>query len=133
MADGVAVLQHFGFAPQRFDSRKKPFARAALRLEQAFSCLALEAEGQDPKRKNCALELLEGLSGANSSRILLAGMLADVMWEVSAWVHAADEDDPDPWVVAHSFDRLWERLRLLFQNGWIVSEKNRSRSLFADF
>ena len=70
------------------------------------------------------MDLLEGLSGANSSRILLAGMLADVMWEVSSWVHAADEDDPDPWVVAHSFDRLWERLRLLFQHGWIVSEKN---------
>lgn len=125
MADGLSVLKHFGWAPQRFDSRKKPYARAALRLQQAFSSLAAEAEGHDPKRRDCALHLLNGLSGANSGRILLAGMLADLTWEFSKWVHVADEDDPDPFWVQRGCEQLFERLRILFTSGLILADENK--------
>ena len=94
-------------------------------MEQAFSALAAEAEGADPGRRETALHLLSNLSGDHSSRILLAGMLADLIWEYSKWVHSADEDDPDPFWVQRGFERLFERLRLLFTTGLILAEENK--------
>ena len=126
VADGLAVLKSFGFAPQRFDSRKKPFSRACQRLRQAFSALAKEAEGTDQKRRACALQLLEGLSGENSHRILLGGLLADLHFEFSRWVHSADESDPDPFLVQHGFETLSRRLNHLFGQGLILSKDNKA-------
>ena len=122
--DGLAVLKHFGWAPQRFDSRKKPMGRAALRLRQAFGALALEAESNDAKRRAAALHLLEGLSGENSHRILLAGMLADFLHEHSQWVHSADDNDPDVCTVQQGLQRFLRRVDVLFSNGLVLASEN---------
>ena len=78
--DAVQVLQHFGWSMPRFSSRKKPTARTARRLQQLFACLAQESEEPKSRFKDDAIALIEGLSGDNSMRLVLGGMMADLYW-----------------------------------------------------
>ena len=84
LSEAVAVLSHFGFAPQRFDSRKVPLGRIATRLRQAFAALAEEAEhcGEETRR-NGATHLLNELTGEKSMRLVLGAMMADLAHEHS--------------------------------------------------
>ena len=77
----MQVLEHMGFAPQRFSSRAKPFGRMAMRLREVFSIVAEEAESGDPKRRPWARNLLMELGGRHSNRLLLCGLLADLFHE----------------------------------------------------
>ena len=76
-----------------------------------MSTLATEYEGDDPERAEAARYLLEELSGYHSSRwlLVLGGMLADLLFEHSRWVHAGDVDDPDPVAVTKAMHTFMER------------------------
>ena len=122
VADCVQVLHHFGWAPQRCDTKKKAKGRVILRLKQSFSITAKEAEGRDPKRKAWGKELLRQLGGPNSKRILLGGMLADLAHEHSKWARSSDTNDPDPTQAEEHSQQFLRRLKKLFTEGLILSD-----------
>ena len=71
VTEGVAFVRNFGWAPQRFQSRARPYARESRRWHAIWSAVAAEADGKDLKRRALAVHLLSSLSGPNSSRLLL--------------------------------------------------------------
>ena len=107
--DCVQVLESLSFALQRFDSRKKPLSRISMRLQQAFGALASVAESRH-KHAPEAKRTLEALSGQNSSRLVLAAMLADVTWEHSYWVHSGDYNNPSPVDLQQAEERFFLRV-----------------------
>ena len=50
----VAFVRNFGWAPQRFQSRARPLARATRRWGPIFSVVASEASSTDRKRRELA-------------------------------------------------------------------------------
>ena len=88
MSDAVGVLHSFSWAMQRFDSRKKPLARVCQRLGQCFTTLAKIADVKDDESVETASRLLQELTGPNCSRLVLAGLMADLVFEHSAFVHS---------------------------------------------
>ena len=62
--------------------------------------------------KRVALEakLLQELGGANSSRLVLGGLLADLSAEHYSWVASGDESNPDATKVQERADAFLERL-----------------------
>ena len=74
VAGSVAFVQNFEWAPQRFQSRARPYARESRRWHAIWSAVAAEADGKDAKRRALAIHLLSSLSGPNSMRLLLGGM-----------------------------------------------------------
>ena len=121
-ADTVSVLKHFGYAPQRFSSRSKPFGRFARRLRSIFTIVGEEAECQDARRREFAQTLLEQLSGRHSMRLVLAGMLADLLHEHTKWTRSSDTANPDPIMCAHSKSVFLMRLHMLFTDGLILTQ-----------
>ena len=119
--DAVQVLEHFGWAPQRFSSRAKPYGRLALRLKQIFTVLAEEAEGEDSERRMWAMNLITELTGANSLRLVLAGLLADFSAEHLAWVRLLDTEELDPVQRSDACRAFRARLRVLFEDGLIYT------------
>ena len=95
VAASVAFVRNFGWAPQRFQSRARPYARETRRWHAIWSAVAAEADGKDAKRRALALHLLSSLSGPNSMRLLLGGMLADLSAEHYSWVATGDKANPD--------------------------------------
>ena len=67
---GVSFVQHFGWAPQRFQSRARPYARESRRWHAIWSAVAAEAAGTCPKRRQLAVHFLESLGGQHSTRLL---------------------------------------------------------------
>ena len=120
--DLVAILAHFGWAPQRFTSKVRPYTRTALRLRQAFATIAAEAVGPDHKRRQWAQHLLHELGGCHSSRLLLGGMMADLSYEHHQWVRQSDFADSDPTLIAANRDKFLARLDMLFMEGLILTE-----------
>eukprot|EP00974_Lingulodinium_polyedra_P106701 10329945-Lingulodinium_polyedra.AAC.1 len=51
---GVSFVQHFGWAPQRFQSRARPYARESRRWHAIWSAVVAEAVGANPKRRQLA-------------------------------------------------------------------------------
>ena len=49
--EGVAFVRNFGWTPQRFQSRARPYARESRRWDPIWSAVAAEADGTDPKRR----------------------------------------------------------------------------------
>ena len=95
-AAGVKALTHLGWRPARVDSKKKPLGRFAIRLQQCFEILAWEAEeSKDVKRREGAANLLQELSGENTARLVLAGMIADLAHEHAIWTRAFDVQNPE--------------------------------------
>ena len=83
------------YAEQRFDSRKKPTTRAALKIKSILQVLAEESEkGSTSEKRQWAKSLLEYLTKYDT--LLLLGLEADFLTEFSKWVHAEDRLDPDP-------------------------------------
>ena len=104
MAASVAFVQNFGWAPQRFQSRARPYARETRRWHAIWSAVAAEADGKDPKRRELAVHVLSSLSGPNSVRLILGGMLAD---QNGGHVHRGDLGVNE----AGAFLPLWLPLR----------------------
>ena len=122
VAECLGLLSHFGFAPQRFDSRKVPLGRFAWRLRQSLAVLAAEAESGEEKRRKAAENILEQISGDNTWRLVLAGMLADMTHEYSKFVHAADRSSTDPMTIDLSQAQFLSRMVVLFQEGLILTK-----------
>ena len=114
----------FGWAPQRFQSRARPYARESRRWHTIWSAVAAEADGKDPKRRELAVHLLSSLSGPNSMRLLLGGMLADLSAEHYSWVATGDEANPDASTVMERVDHCRSRLDVLFLQGHILEMKD---------
>ena len=67
-AEGVAFLRNFGWAPQRFKSRAKPYARECRRWNAIWTSVAAEAaSASDKGRKELAESFLSELGGEYSS------------------------------------------------------------------
>ena len=122
--EGVAFVRNFGWAPQRFQSRARPYARESRRWHAIWSAVAAEADGKDPKRRELAVHLLSSLSGPNSMRLLLGGMLADLSAEHYSWVATGDEANPDASTVMERVDSFRSRLNVLFLQGHILKMGN---------
>ena len=120
-AECLQILSHFGFAPQRFDSKKVPMGRVCMRLRQAFTVLAYEAENGEEKRRHAATHILEELTGPHSMRLVLAGMMADLCHEHSRHVRAGDRADCDPMILEKGEQMFLSRLSVLFKEGLIVT------------
>lgn len=121
-AAAVQVLQHLGWRPARIDSKKRPLGRFCMRLQHCFETLALEAdETSDKKRRDTATSLLQAFSGANTSRLVLAGMIADLAHEHAVWVRAFDVDSPEPTSIKMATQTFVQRIRLLFRDGVILT------------
>ena len=119
--DAVQVLAHFGWAPQRYTSKVRPYSRTSRRLRQAFAAVSSEATGGDAKRRVWARHLLRELGGCHSSRLLLGGMLADLSFEHCLWVRPSDKTDPDHEATKANKEKFLARLDLLFTEGLILT------------
>lgn len=120
---GVKALTHLGWRPARVDSKKKPLGRFALRLQQCFEILAWEAEdSKDVNRRDAASNLLQELSGENTARLVLAGMIADLAHEHAIWTRAFDVQNPEPLSVKMATQTFLQRLKLLFTDGLILTK-----------
>ena len=109
---GVSFVLNFGWAPQRFQSRARPYARESRRWEAIWSAVAAEAAGTNPERRQLAGHLLASLGGQNSTRLLLGGLLADLSAEHYSWVATGDLANPDAATVMERRDRFYNRLDL---------------------
>ena len=117
LAEGIAFEKNFGWAPQRFNSRARPYARESRRWNAIFHAVEKEAAGDDRERRLLARRYLEGLGGENSSRLVLGGLLADLSAEHYAWVATGDKENPDTTIVQARADIFLERLNQLFERG----------------
>ena len=120
-ADEIAFVKNFGWAPQRFTSRARPYARESRRWKVLFEAVAMEGAGADPTRRALARMFLAELGGQNSSRLVLGGLLADLSAEHYTWVASGDKGHPDATTVYSRADAFVERLDTLFTKGLILS------------
>ena len=124
-AEGVAFLRNFGWAPQRFESRAKPYARECRRWNAIWTSVAAEAaSASDKGRKELAESFLSELGGEYSRRLLLAGFLADLAAEHYAWVASGDKANPDTTTVVARAESFCRRLHVLFTQGLILTLPN---------
>ena len=65
------------------------------RFAPVFTAVAAEASSNSARRE-IALHLMKELTGANSHRLILAGMLTDISVEHYRWVSGGDILNPDP-------------------------------------
>ena len=121
LAAEVAFVKNFGWAPQRFNSRARPYARESRRWELIFEAIALEAADKNRERRALARMYFKELGGENSSRLLLGGLLADLSAEHHSWVASGDERNPDATTVQSRADAFLARLRMLFDEALILT------------
>ena len=124
VAGSVAFVRNFGWAPQRFQSRARPYARESRRWHSIWTAVAAEADGKDPKRRELAVHFLDSLGGQNSMRLLLGGMLADLSAEHYSWVATGDAANPDASTVMDRMDRFYNRLDVLFLQGQVLKMRD---------
>ena len=116
----VAWVQNFGWAPQRYTSRSRPLSREARRWDPIFESLCEEA-GSAGERGQNAWHLVRELSGVNSPRLLLGGMLTDIAVEHYDWVAGGDKLHPDPTTATDRANLFLDRLGLLFDEGMVLT------------
>ena len=119
--EAVAFVSNFGWAPQRFNSRARPYARAARRWESIFKALESEANGRDEGRAKLAKMFFMELGSANSWRLLLGGLMADLSAEHYTWVASADSAFPDSTTACSRADDFLNRIHELFTKGGILA------------
>lgn len=121
LANDVAFVKNFGWAPQRFNSRARPYARESRRWNSIFDAVATEAASGDKARQTLARMYLAELGGENSSRLLLGGLLADLSAEHYTWVAGGDKQNPDATTVQSRAEAFQARLDTLFHQGLILT------------
>ena len=65
--------------------------------------------------------MLDELGGECSDRLLLAGMMADYRWELFTWNAKADLQHGDVTTIEDDVATMLERLRLLFDDGLVLT------------
>ena len=121
LADNIAFVENFGWAPQRFNSRARPYARESRRWQSIFDAVATEAHGPDKDRRILARMYLGELGGENSPRLLLGGLLADLSAEHYAWVATGDFRYPDATTALSRGDGFLSRVHTLYNEGLILT------------
>ena len=121
LADEIAFVENFGWAPQRFNSRARPYARESRRWKTIFDAVATEAAGDNRDRRILARMFLVELGGENSSRLVLGGLLADLSAEHYSWVATGDKGKPDATTVQSRADVFIDRLDQLFKKSLILT------------
>ena len=121
LADEVSFVRKFGWAPQRFNSRARPYARESRRWNSIFDAIAAEVASADRDRRVLARMYLHELGGQNSSRLVLGGLLADLSAEHYSWVATGDVRNPDATMVQERASAFLERLRVLFEDAMILT------------
>jgi len=116
---GVSFVRNFGWAPQRYQSKARPYKRQARRWDPIWAAVAAEAAGKNRDRRQLAEYLLESLGGQNSYRLVIGGLLADLTAEHYTWVATGDESNPDTATVMDRKDCFAHRLDVLFIQGHI--------------
>ena len=86
-----------------------------------FAAIAIEAAGENRKRRTLARMHLTELGGENSSRLVLGGLLADLSAEHYSWVASGDKRNPDATTVQSRADAFLTRLRTLFDDAIILT------------
>ena len=120
MQEQVAFVKNFGWAPQRFQSRARPYARECRRWRAIWASVAAEAVSASPERKTLAVWFLTELGGEKSSRLLLGALLADLAVEHYNWVAGGDKANPDTSTTMARFNSFLRRLDVLFNEGLIL-------------
>ena len=120
----IAFVKHFGWAPQRFASRARPYAREGRRWKVIFAAVSAEATGNDRDRRLLARMYLRELGGENSSRLVLGALLADLFAEHYSWVAEGDHSNPDATTAQSRADAFLERLDVLFNQSMILTLKD---------
>ena len=121
VADEIAFVICFGWAPQRFNSRARPYAREARRWNLIFETLSDEAEAANKDRRTLARMYFGELGGDHSSRLALGGMLGDLSAEHYHWVAGGDKKNPDAAEVESRDGEFLARLDTLFTKGFIIT------------
>ena len=121
LADEIAFVKNSGWAPQRFISRARPYARESRRWKIIFDSVEKEGAGTDAKRRILARMYLGELGGENSSRLLLGGLLADLAVEHYTWTASGDKKNPDATTVSARADAFLTRLHTLFNESMILT------------
>jgi hypothetical protein len=93
--ESVTYCKSFSWAMQRYTSRVRPLTKMSRRFVPVFTAVAAEASSNSARRE-IALHLMRELTGANSHRLILAGMLTDISVEHYRWVSGGDILNPDP-------------------------------------
>ena len=119
--DGLAPLEHFGWAPQRRSSKARPLRNFTVRLRQIFAALGIEADNGRTERRAFAHKVIVELGGVHSDRLLLAGFLADYRWELFDWITKADVTNGDVTTLGDDISVLLDRLKLFFDDGWVLT------------
>ena len=121
LANDVAFVKNFGWAPQFFNGRARPYARESRRWNSIFDAVATEAASADPKRRTLARMYLAELGGEHSSRLVLGRFLADLSAEHYTWVAGGDKQNPDATTVQSRAEAFQARLVTLFNQGLILT------------
>ena len=121
LVEGIAFEKNFGWAPQRFNSRARPYARESRRWKMIFDAVEKEAAGDNKERRLLARSYLEGLGGENSSRLVLGGLLADLSAEHYTWVATGDKENQDTTTVQARAELFLKQLDQLFNKGLIIA------------
>lgn len=119
-AAGMALCKSFGWAPQRYISRAHPMSLAQRRWDPIWDTLEEEALGKTD-RAAIARYFIAELGGENSRRLLFGGMLTDIAVEHYKWVAGGDKGQPDPSTVMAGLDVFLERLKILFDEGMVLT------------
>ena len=129
--DDIAVLQDFCYAEQRFDSKKKPFGRASLKLKAMIQTLADEAEdySQFADRRAWAAELLDYFT--QYKHLVLMGLNADFLHEASCWNHKNDKKDPDIARAGESTEEFLYTLDTMFVKGMVRNIRSKKMCVCA--
>ena len=120
MQDEVAFLKNFGWAPQRYQSRARPYGRECRRWNSIWSSTATEAASASPERKRLAIRFLTELGGENSARLLLGALLADLAVEHYDWASGGDKANSDTSTTMARFQSFLQRLGVLFLDCMIL-------------
>ena len=120
--EGLALCRNFGWAPQRYVSRAKPMSLTQRRWGPIWDSLEQEAGGTN-ERAALARYFIAELGGENSGRLLFGGMLTDIAVEHYKWVAGGDKGHPDPATVMRGTNLFLERLRVLIDEGMVVTMK----------
>ena len=129
----AAWVKNFGWEPQRYQSRARPYARECRRWKPIWASVASEAVSSSPVRRALATMYLMELGGEFSSRLLLAGLLADLSVEHYNWVAGGDKSNPDGSSVMIRFESFIHRLRVLFMEGMILKIPDSYTGVSLDF
>ena len=119
--EAISFVNNFGWAPQRFTSRARPYARESRRWNVIFNALAEEAVGPNRDRRVLGRLFLGELGGEHSSRLVLGGLLADLSAEHYLWVATGDKRNPDTTTVQSRAEAFVDRLDQLFTKGMILT------------